>query len=317
MSYRFHAAALTAALTLLALPLPAFAQRAGGAPAQGAERVHVVRRLNTAYRFTPPVRTVDALKRTMSRANTQRDIGTLLQQDVPVATLAGILFVKFSIWAVALGSGTSGGVLAPLLMVGEALGGLEAQVFPAMGPGFWPLVSMAAILGGTMRTPFTAVVFALELTHDFNMVLPLLVAVTIAYALTVLGVRRSILTEKIARRGYHLTREYATDPLEIVFVREVMQPLDAPGIGTPPAGPGTFAYPDEPLRAVAYRMAATGATWLPVVDPDSGGAAVGAITLGNLLQGRMQVLEAEQRRERVLTFRMPLPAWVWERSGEL
>jgi len=53
------------------------------------------------------------------------------------------------------------------------------------------------------------------------------------------------------------------------------------------------------------------------VDPDAGGAAVGAITLGNLLQGRMQVLEAEQRRERVLTFRMPLPAWVWERSGEL
>jgi hypothetical protein len=149
------------------------------------------------------------------------------------------------------------------------------------------------------------------------MVLPLLVAVTIAYALTVLGVRRSILTEKIARRGYHLTREYATDPLEIVFVREVMQPLDAPGIGTPSAEPGAFAYPDEPLRAVAYRMAATGATWLPVVDPDAGGAAVGAITLGNLLQGRMQVLEAEQRRERVLTFRMPLPAWVWERSGEL
>ena len=80
MSYRFHAAALTAALTLLALPLPAFAQRGGGASGQGAERVHVVRRLNTAYRFTPPVRTVDALKRTMSRANTQRDIGTLLQQ---------------------------------------------------------------------------------------------------------------------------------------------------------------------------------------------------------------------------------------------
>jgi len=244
-------------------------------------------------------------------------IGALLKGDVPTATLAGVLLVKSTIWAVALGSGTSGGVLAPLLMMGGALGGLEAEVFPAMGPGFWPLVSMAAILGGTMRTPFTAVVFALELTHDFNMVLPLLVAVTIAYALTVLGIRRSILTEKIARRGYHLTREYATDPLEIVFVREVMQPLDASGIGTPPAEPGAFAYPDEPLRAVAYRMAASGATWLPVVDPDAGGAAVGAISLGDLLQGRMQVLDAEQRRERVLTFRMPLPAWVWERNGEL
>jgi CIC family chloride channel protein len=241
-------------------------------------------------------------------------IGALLQGDVPVTTLAGILFVKFTIWAIALGSGTSGGVLAPLLMVGGALGGLEAQVFPAMGPGFWPLVSMAAVLGGTMRTPFTAVVFALELTHDFNMVLPLLAAVTIAYAVTVLGVRRSILTEKIARRGYHLTREYSIDPLEIVFVREVMQPLDAAGMGSP-APRGAFAYPDEPLRAVAYRMAATGATWLPVVDPDSGGAAIGAISLGDLLQGRMQVLDAEQRRERVLTLRTLVPAWVRERSG--
>jgi hypothetical protein len=244
-------------------------------------------------------------------------IGALLKGDLPTTTLAGVLLVKSTIWAVALGSGTSGGVLAPLLMMGGALGGLEADVFPAMGPGFWPLVSMAAVLGGTMRTPFTAVVFALELTHDFNMVLPLLIAVTIAYALTVLGVRRSILTEKIARRGYHLTREYSTDPLEIVFVREVMQPLDAPGIGTPPAGAGAFAYPDEPLRAVAYRMASTGATWLPVVDPDAGGVAVGAISLGDLLQGRMQVLDAEQRRERVLSFRMALPAWVWERGGDL
>jgi len=67
------------------------------------------------------------------------------------------------------------------------------------------------------------VVFALELTHDFNMVLPLLVAVTIAHGFTVLTLRRSILTEKIARRGYHLSREYAVDPLEILFVREVMR----------------------------------------------------------------------------------------------
>jgi hypothetical protein len=78
------------------------------------------------------------------------------------------------------------------------------------------------------------VVFALELTHDINMVLPLLVAVTIAHGFTVLTLRRSILTEKIARRGYHLSREYAVDPLEILFVREVMRtsvaalPADAP-----------------------------------------------------------------------------------------
>jgi CBS domain-containing protein len=161
-------------------------------------------------------------------------IGALVQGEVSTRTIAGILIVKSVIWSVSLGSGTSGGVLAPLLMIGGALGGIEAWLLPDQGVGFWPLVSMGAILGGTMRAPFTGVVFALELTHDVNMLLPLLIAVTIAHAFTVLVLKRSILTEKIARRGFHITREYAIDPLEILFVREVMQtrivalPLDAP-----------------------------------------------------------------------------------------
>ena len=161
-------------------------------------------------------------------------IGALLQGDVPGRVIVGILLVKSIIWSVSLGSGTSGGVLAPLLLMGGALGGVEAMFLPNEGIGFWPLVSMGAILGGTMRSPFTGVVFALELTHDVNVLLPLLVAVTIAHAFTVLTLRRSILTEKVSRRGYHLSREYAIDPLEILFVREVMRrnvvavPLDTP-----------------------------------------------------------------------------------------
>lgn len=161
-------------------------------------------------------------------------IEALLQGDVSSRTILGILVVKSVIWSVALGSGTSGGVLAPLLMIGGALGGVEAWMLPDLAPGFWPLVSMAAILGGTMRAPLTGALFAIELTHDLNMLLPLLIAVSIAHAFTVLTLKRSILTEKIARRGYHITREYATDPLEILFAREVMQssvvvlPIDAP-----------------------------------------------------------------------------------------
>jgi H+/Cl- antiporter ClcA/CBS domain-containing protein len=150
-------------------------------------------------------------------------IGSLLQGDVPAKVIIGILVVKSIIWSVSLGSGTSGGVLAPLLMMGGALGGVEAMFFPHEGAGFWPLVSMGAILGGTMRSPFTGVVFAFELTHDMNIMLPLLVAVTIAHAFTVLVLDRSILTEKVARRGFHLSREYAVDPLEILFTREVMR----------------------------------------------------------------------------------------------
>jgi CIC family chloride channel protein len=151
-------------------------------------------------------------------------IAALLQgKDAVLGILAGILIVKSLIWSCSLGSGTSGGVLAPLLMMGGALGAMLGMFLPYEGAGFWVLISMSAILGGTMRSPFTGVIFALELTHDFNALLPMLVAGVIAHGFTVLVMRRSILTEKVARRGYHLSREYSTDPLEILFVREVMR----------------------------------------------------------------------------------------------
>ena len=150
-------------------------------------------------------------------------IGALLQGSVSTKVILGVLLVKWFIWAVSLGSGTSGGVLAPLLMMGGALGGIEAMFLPDEGAGFWPLISMGAILGGTMRSPFTSIVFAFELTHDANIFLPLLVGSVIAHGFTVLTLKRSILTEKVSRRGYHLSREYSVDPLEILFVREVMR----------------------------------------------------------------------------------------------
>jgi CBS domain-containing protein len=150
-------------------------------------------------------------------------IGNLVTHNLPASLLLGILFFKSVMWAVSLGSGTSGGVLAPLLMMGGALGGLGALFLPNEGIGFWPLVSMGAVLGGTMRSPFTGIVFVLELTHDINVLLPLVLAVTIAHGFTVLTMRRSILTEKVSRRGYHLSREYAVDPLEVLFVRDVLR----------------------------------------------------------------------------------------------
>jgi H+/Cl- antiporter ClcA len=187
-------------------------------------------------------------------------IGALLQGDVALKMIAGILLVKSIIWAVSLGSGTSGGVLAPLLMMGGALGGLLSGVLPHEGVGFWPLVAMGAILGGTMRSPFTGVVFAVELTHDINVILPLLLASVIAHGFTVLTLRRSILTEKVARRGYHLSREYSVDPLEILFVREVMRPDVVALPADAPVGSLAEAVHDErsPRRQKLY----------PVVDAD-------------------------------------------------
>ncbi len=150
-------------------------------------------------------------------------IGDELNGTIGLHLVVGILIVKTLIWSLSLGSGTSGGVLAPVFMIGGALGTLEAQIFPAVGPGFWALVALAGVLGGVMRSPFTGVVFALELTHRWDALLPLLIGASTAYAASVLLLKRSVLTEKIARRGYHLSREYDVDPLEILFIGEVME----------------------------------------------------------------------------------------------
>jgi CIC family chloride channel protein len=187
-------------------------------------------------------------------------IGALIQGDVPRTMIAGILVVKSIIWAVALGSGTSGGVLAPLLMMGGALGGLEGMFLPAEGAGFWPLISMGAILGGTMRSPFTGIVFAMELTHDFNALLPLLVATTLSYTVSVLLLKRSILTEKVSRRGFHLSREYAVDPLEILFVREVMRTHVAAFASSTPVG--------EAAAHLRPEQSPRGQHLYPVLDED-------------------------------------------------
>ncbi|TAK11057.1 MAG: chloride channel protein [Acidobacteria bacterium] len=225
-------------------------------------------------------------------------IAELLRGDTAGRLIVGMLVVKAVIWSVSLGSGTSGGVLAPLLLMGGALGAAESAVLPNLGPGFWPLVSMGAILGGTMRSPFTGVVFLLELTHDVNMLLPLLVAVTIAHTLTVLVLRRSILTEKLARRGYHLSREYAIDPLEILFARDVMRTTPSSHVLPKTAA---VVYPDEPLRIVVHRMARTGRTRLPVVDRSDTRRLIGSISLAELLKARSLDLDAEHRREKTLS----------------
>jgi H+/Cl- antiporter ClcA/CBS domain-containing protein len=148
-------------------------------------------------------------------------IEMFLHGDAAPSRALAILAVKGLIWIVALASGTSGGVLAPLLMMGAGIGVVEAQYLS--GPtSLWPLVSMAAVMGGMMRSPFTAIVFALELTDDIHALPVLMVACVAAYGFTVLTMPRSILTEKVSRRGLDVFREYGVDPLERVQVHEVM-----------------------------------------------------------------------------------------------
>ncbi|HEY4370779.1 MAG TPA: chloride channel protein [Burkholderiales bacterium] len=149
-------------------------------------------------------------------------IGDLLQNHMLIGVAVALLLCKAGMWVIALGSGTSGGVLAPLLMMGAGMGVMFGPLLPGGTPELWPLVFMAATLGGMMRSPIMATMFAFELTQDGNALLPLLTASAVAYGFTVLLMPRSILTEKIARRGYHIYREYGIDPLERHGVTEVM-----------------------------------------------------------------------------------------------
>jgi chloride channel protein, CIC family len=193
----------------------------------------------------------------------------------------------------------------------------------------------------------------------------LLLATVVAHGFTVLVLKRSILTEKVSRRGFHLTREYAVDPLEILFVREVMRTnlvafgarnmLDEvvpnfrkshgpkgqhlyPIVGERRELVGVItrkhmqklaeggwshgvameelarknvvvAHPDEPLRAIVYRMAETGVTRMPVVEPGEHGALLGMVSLQDLLGARARNLTEERNRERVLKVRLPVRAF--------
>jgi H+/Cl- antiporter ClcA/CBS domain-containing protein len=189
--------------------------------------------------------------------------------------VVGLLVAKALMWSIALGSGTSGGVLAPLLIIGGALGAAVAHLFHASDPGLWAMISMAAMMGGTMRSPLTAVAFVIELTHDIALLPALLVGCVVAHALTVLVMKRSILTEKVARRGYHVTREYSVSP----FARHRVQELMERDVPTLPAG----LLVDNVIHRVLDHDPVLGErqSW-PVVD--DAGKLVGLVTRGDLVR---------------------------------
>jgi H+/Cl- antiporter ClcA len=149
-------------------------------------------------------------------------IQRLVTDDVTWKLLIGVLIVKSVIWVCALGSNTSGGILAPLLMIGGAMGAAAGHVLPPVSQGAWALVGMSAVLSAAIGAPLTAAMMAVELTHNGGLMLPVLLACIVSYGLGVLLQPRSILTERLSRRGFHLSREYGVDPLETVMVRDVM-----------------------------------------------------------------------------------------------
>jgi chloride channel protein, CIC family len=232
------------------------------------------------------------------------NIAELLQGTAPIGLIVGILIAKSLMWAFSLGSGTSGGVLAPLLMIGGAMGALAGHLThaPAETQAFWALIGMGSMLAGSLGVPLTAILFSLEVTHCLPALLPLAVGCIASYLVTALIMPRSILTEKLSRRGYHLTREYGVDPLELVLVREVMSPL-AGDVSTTPL-PSFFAYADSTTRGAAEIMATEGLETMPVIDRTTR-EICGELSLKDLLRGRGRSMERESERLRLFGYVPP------------
>jgi len=236
------------------------------------------------------------------------NIAELLRGNAPIGLLVGILLAKSLMWAFSLSSGTSGGVLAPLLMIGAALGESVARLahLPVETQALWALMGMGAMLSGALGVPLTAILFALELTHALPALLPLALACIASYLVTSLVMPRSILTEKLSRRGYHLSREYGVDPLEMVSVADVMTEYSVNAVQEEDglqALPEVLAYSDETCRAVAEEMATTGVTSLQVIDRETG-RVCGMISAQELLMGRKRAVERESERNSSFSFEL-------------
>jgi H+/Cl- antiporter ClcA len=217
-------------------------------------------------------------------------IGAMVNGQLAAGVVAGIIIVKIVIWIVSLSSGTSGGVLAPLLMIGAAMGALLAAFIPGHDSALWAIVGMAALIGGTMRAPFMGTVFALETTHAWGLAPDVFIACIAATAFTVAFVPRSILTEKLSRRGTHVARDYAVHPLELIPVRDVMQ---QPRGQRPRTSIPAFAR----VRSAADLMAQTAERVVAVIDEDE--EWIGIIEPENLILAWHKGMTAEEQRRRV------------------
>jgi CIC family chloride channel protein len=161
---------------------------------------------------------------------------------------------------------------------------------------------MASVLGSVLGAPLTAVVFAFELTHDANALLPVLLATAVAHGFNTLTMRRSIMTEKIARRGRHIYREYGLDPLECTHVGDLLiahADTETPADMVNLIRNATVVVPGDTARSAASRMATHGVTRLPVVTDRVSLRFIGVLELASLLEPSRTVHHEDTLRERL------------------
>jgi CBS domain-containing protein len=227
-------------------------------------------------------------------------ISDVLNANLAWKLLIVVMVAKAIALVISLGSGTSGGLLAPMFMSSAALGGVFAlgidRVFPAanLSAGAFALVAMGAVFGAASRATFTFIIFAFEITRDYNSVLPLMLVSVIADGIAMLLMpKASIMTEKLARRGLHIHQEYEADALRQIMVSETMD-KDVPKV-----------ISDMKVVEFAERIArrdpeVSQHQGVLILDPE--GKLAGIITRGDVMRaldkdpsGVMTVLEAGTR----------------------
>ena len=189
-------------------------------------------------------------------------IGEIFTGRLGAGLLATILVAKLLAWWIAMGSGTSGSALAPILLIGSAAGALVGtgldQLFPGAGlaPGAFAIVGMAATFGSAAGAPFASMMLAFEMTRDFDIVLPLMLATIIAHLVVRALLPENLMTEKLARRGIHVSTVLQVDVLSTTPVAEVMDSTAEVIHGT------------ELLRDAIDRLRGSGQNLYPVVDDE-------------------------------------------------
>lgn len=203
-------------------------------------------------------------------------IRDMLNDRLTLSTLVGTSIAKFSALVVSLGSGTTGGVFAPSLVVGGGLGAAFAigcqHIVPHVvsDPAFYSLVAMAALFGGIARAPFTSIVFLFELSHNPNALLPLVVCVMISDGVVRLCSRESIMTVKLAKRGLIVLQDYSVPVLMRARMDQVMQKQF------------NMVQAEDELSAVLANLTPGNVSFVPVVDGQ--GKLIGAIEAHDLLR---------------------------------
>lgn len=155
-------------------------------------------------------------------------IDDVLNARLAIATVAVLAFAKLIAWWFALGSGTSGGTLAPILLISSSFGTVVGAGLnhvlpgPEIAIGAFAVVAMAATFGAATQATFAAIVFVFELTGDYNVILPLMLATVVADLVYSAVNRDSLMTEKLRRRGLNLGRHYGVDPFTRARVADIM-----------------------------------------------------------------------------------------------